>query len=579
MSKKWIVQLPGGWKQSTKAYKEFDIKLQNTKVFHWWDYSKNTKRPEDYTPKSNSKAWFKCDIGHSFNSKISHVFGATHKASGGCQKCGGRIKFLKNGNNIENKFPKISKFWSKEKNLGLPKDYSPESGYKAWWYCSTCNTQFQKGIGLITSSENVNCSKCTAITNLANLIKALDRYPELKKIWDFEKNKENLDEIGVKSNKLFWWKCIVHGSVKASVGRAINNTFCEKCVTVFRTSEIEIRIYFELKTIFEDIINQKTIKKRQVDLFLPKEKIAIEFDGYPWHLKKEQKDFDKDKIIKKENVEVFRIRDRRLKNDIFPTAILIKASEYANPIKIIIKLLLKLKPLVNDKDKINKINRYINNKKLINDKEYVVIRAKFSLADTDRSLSKLKNICRYFNYERNFPLTPEHFTSGSSHKVWWVCEKGHSKQMQIVQFRQHSYDYKLDKIKCAKCGLQRKYINPTRNFNPIRKDLIAGVLHNYPDIHYQYDKIKNGIETRLRSDISINSQKFLWWICVKDHSWQAHIWERTIGNIKHCPKCDPESWKRKAEKTIVKKNINLSAREKRLERHKKLELISKTIKV
>ena len=28
MSKKWIVELPGGWKQSRKTYKEFDIKLQ-----------------------------------------------------------------------------------------------------------------------------------------------------------------------------------------------------------------------------------------------------------------------------------------------------------------------------------------------------------------------------------------------------------------------------------------------------------------------------------------------------------------------------------------------------------------------
>jgi len=572
MSKKWIVELPGGWKQSRKTYKEFDIKLQNTKVFHWWDYSKNTKRPEDFTPQSNSKAWFKCDVGHSFFVKIAKVFAATHKASGGCGKCGGRIKFLKNGNDVENKFPKISKFWNKEKNLGLPKDYSPDSSYKAWWNCSTCNVPFQKGIGLITSSKKVNCIECINLLNFKNFVKASDRYPQLRKIWDLEKNKENLDDIRINSNKLFWWKCIIHGPVKATVSRAINNSFCEKCVTVFRTSEIEIRLYFELKTIFEDIINQKTIKKRQVDLFLPKEKIAIEFDGYPWHLKREQKDFDKDKIIKKENIEVFRVRDKRLKNDIFPNAILIKASEYANPVKIIIKLLLKLKPLVNDKDKINKINRYINNKKLINDKEYGIIRAKFSLADTDRSLSKLKNICRYFDYEKNFPLTPEHFTSGSSHKAWWICEKGHSKQMQIVQFRQHSYDYKLDKIKCYKC------FSIT---NPKTKDVINGILANHRDIYYQYDKIKNN--SSLRSDVSPNSTKFVWWICAKSHSWQSHIWERTIGDIKHCPECDPGSWKRKPKKIIDNttriNKIKLTKQEKRLERYKKLELISKTIKV
>jgi very-short-patch-repair endonuclease len=549
MSKKWIVQLPGGWKQRTKAYKEFDIKLQNTKVFHWWDYSKNTKRPEDFTPQSNSTAWFKCDVGHSFNSKISHVFGATHKASGGCQKCGGRIKFLKNGNDIENKFPKISKFWSKEKNLGLPKDYPPDSNYKAWWYCSTCNTQFQKGIGLITSSENVNCSKCTAITNLANLIKISDKYPKIiKEIWDFKKNKISPNEVRINSDKLYWWKCLIHGSTKATITRAKNNSFCEKCVSVSKTSEIEIRIYFELKTVFKDIINQKIIKKRQLDFFLPEENIAIEFDGYPWHLKKEQKDFAKDKIIKNEDIKIFRIRDERLVNDLFPDAILIKSSEYGNPIKIIVKLLSKLKTLIKDKDKIDKINKYIKNNKIINDNEYNIIRAKFSLADTDRSLSKLKNICKYFAYERNFPLTPEHFTSGSWQRVWWTCDKGHSTKLQICQFRQYYYDEKLDKFNCTKCRGSRQ------SSNPATRDVRAGVLFNYPDIYHQYNRDKNG--KKFRSDVSVNSSKFLWWICSKGHSWQACVIERTIGDIKHCPKCDPNSWKRKAKKNVnVKKGL------------------------
>ena len=50
----------------------------------------------------------------------------------------------------------------------------------------------------------------------------------------------------------------------------------------------------ELKIVFPDIVNQKTINKRQVDLFLPQERIAIEFDGYPWHLNKEKKVYSDD---------------------------------------------------------------------------------------------------------------------------------------------------------------------------------------------------------------------------------------------------------------------------------------------
>lgn len=539
MSKKWIVEVKGGPKNAKARYKEYDIKLQDTKVFHWWDYSKNKKRPEDYPPASNFKAWFKCDIGHSFYSKIANVFLKTNKPSGSCKTCGSRIHFLKNGNNIENKFPDLIKFWHKEKNFGSPKDYPPQSSYKAWWNCSSCNIPFQKTIDLITDSKTVNCFNCSEIITL----RLPDKYPQLKKIWDTKKNNEKFELVRAISNSnLYWWKCEVHGSSKATIARAKNKSYCEKCVSINRTSEIEIRFYFELKTIFKDIINQKTINKRQVDLFLPEEKIAIEFDGYPWHLKREKKDYAKDEIIKKQNINVLRIRDERLVNNIFPEAILITASEYASPIKIIIKLLSKLKTLITDKDKISKINSYIKNGKLINDKEFNIKRADFSLADTDRSLSKLKNICRYFAYERNFPLTPEHFTSGSWQRVWWTCDKGHSKRLQIVQFRQNSYDYKLDKMICEKCDGSR------RALNPIRADVRAGVSHNFPDIYYQYDKSKNG--NILRSDISANSTRFVWWICNKGHSWQSHIRERTYGDIKHCPKCDPGSWKRKAKKNV-----------------------------
>ena len=40
---------------------------------------KNIKKPEDYPPQSNFKAWFKCDVGHSFRTQISKAFLATKK--------------------------------------------------------------------------------------------------------------------------------------------------------------------------------------------------------------------------------------------------------------------------------------------------------------------------------------------------------------------------------------------------------------------------------------------------------------------------------------------------------------------
>ena len=105
-------------------------------------------------------------------------------------------------------------------------------------------------------------------------VSLINKYPRIiKNNWDFQKNNRDPKNISSANIGLYWWKCLIHGSVKASIKRAIKNNFCEKCTSVSRTSEIEIRIYLELKTIFEDVINQKIIKKREIDIFLPKEKI------------------------------------------------------------------------------------------------------------------------------------------------------------------------------------------------------------------------------------------------------------------------------------------------------------------
>jgi hypothetical protein len=540
MNDKWIVQLQGGWKQSKKMFREYDKKLQDTKVFEWWDYSKNKKRPEDYPPKSSTKAWFKCSIGHSFQSKICRVFDATHKESGGCASCGGRIKFLKNGNNIGTTHPKIAKFWNNEKNIGSPKDYPSGSTYIAWWNCDQCNSLFKKSITLITrkktGSSIVACFKCEPAYGYGMgpgmKFFLFEKYPKvIKNIWDFKKNSIDPKLIGINDQKIHWWKCLIHGSVRATVKRAIKNNYCEKCVSISRTSEIEIKIYFELKTIFEDIINQKTIAKRQIDLFLPEENIGIEFDGYPWHLNKEKKDLEKNKLIENSGIRMIRIRDEKLDNSNFPNAIIIYHSEYSNFIKVLKKLLIKVKTLITDKSKIDKINKYLKAGKLINVKEYAKIRAKFSLADTDRSLSNLKEVCKYFDLNKNYPLTTDHFTSGSTHKVWWTCDKGHSMYQEIINFRRTSIDQKTLIIKCYKCY---------RNKKGFSEDIMRGLRYNNLKIYKEYDDNKN--TKKIRPDVTSGSKKFVWWKCNKGHSWQSFIWERAVKDIKHCPKCNPISW-------------------------------------
>jgi hypothetical protein len=49
-----------------------------------WDWDANLKRPEEYTPRSDKKAWWKCHKGHKWIASISHRFEGT-----GCPTCNG----------------------------------------------------------------------------------------------------------------------------------------------------------------------------------------------------------------------------------------------------------------------------------------------------------------------------------------------------------------------------------------------------------------------------------------------------------------------------------------------------------
>lgn len=54
------------------ATKETNLLIKNYQLACEWNYEKNNKRPEDYTPKSNKKVWWKCkECTHEWKTKIS----------------------------------------------------------------------------------------------------------------------------------------------------------------------------------------------------------------------------------------------------------------------------------------------------------------------------------------------------------------------------------------------------------------------------------------------------------------------------------------------------------------------------
>jgi DNA-directed RNA polymerase subunit RPC12/RpoP len=98
-------------------------------------------------------------------------------------------------------------------------------------------------------------------------------------------------------------------------------------------------------------------------------------------------------------------------------------------------------------------------------------------------------------------------------KVWWQCNEGHKWQSTISHRAQGSgcpYCSVLYVIK-GKTDLQT--VNPR--------------------LAKEWDYEKNNELTP--ADVSPNSDKKVWWECIKGHKWQAKIGHRNHGS--GCPYC------------------------------------------
>ena len=99
--------------------------------------------PDQVTAFKNIKVWWKCRLGHEWNTLISTRAGGSQ-----CPYCSG-IKLLKGFNDLQTKFPLLATEWS-EKNLPLTPDAVNEKSTKnIWWKCSTCGYGFILDFSLI----------------------------------------------------------------------------------------------------------------------------------------------------------------------------------------------------------------------------------------------------------------------------------------------------------------------------------------------------------------------------------------------------------------------------------------------
>lgn len=184
--------------------------------------------PDQVTAFKNIKVWWKCRLGHEWNTLISTRAGGSQ-----CPYCSG-IKLLKGFNDLKTKYPSLAAEWS-EKNLPLTPDAVNEKSTKnVWWECRTCGYEWKAVVK--ARVKGGMCPVCAerAVLQGYNDLGTTD--PHLLSEWDYEKNsKWTPSNVSRNSMKVVWWKCGAGHSYRAKItDRTIEQKGCPQCEAEFQ---------------------------------------------------------------------------------------------------------------------------------------------------------------------------------------------------------------------------------------------------------------------------------------------------------------------------------------------------------
>ena len=167
---------------------------------------------------------------------------------------------LTSTNNLAIRYPELSKEWNFLKNSLCPKDVTPGCNKKVWWICSEGH-EWEANVKYRSSKRGgTNCPYCSR--NKVSKINSLEiNYPEVAKQWHPTKNKLDLKNVSMGSNKKVWWICSEGHEWKTdSYSRTSRGTNCPYCSGRCATKDNNLKVkYPEIAKEWHPIKNEDLI--------------------------------------------------------------------------------------------------------------------------------------------------------------------------------------------------------------------------------------------------------------------------------------------------------------------------------
>lgn len=493
---------------------ENSLAVKHPEVAKEWNYQKNKKRPEEVSRATTKVYWWICERKkHEWEASVAN----RTRRGDQCPYCTG--KKATEETSLQALRPDLAKEWNFERNIDLtPHDVTLMSNKRVWWICKR-GCEWQDKV-----SARVDGNRCSVCYPRVPFQEVSDEYnfktlsPELMIEWDYEGNTSvDPSKVSPFSGKKVWWKCqLCKHKWEASIDNRKKGRACPKCNYGYGTSFQEQCFFYYLSKLFPKCKNKHKFliegKEVEVDIFL-NEDIAIEYDGYLTHIKRNKQDEQKNKDLQ-HKIKLIRIRENN-----GPQKTLPKIKKYGSiefqcnvnqptDIEVVIREILET---IGTKD----IDAALAVMDINVKRDTHAIQALSRKHYRERSLAHLHpDIAKEWHDEKNGEISAWNVLPGSKLRVHWTCSTCHRDWDAIVYKRVKGQT-------CPYCsGNKAGHVRSLKSENP----KMASMWH----------PTKNGSLTP--EDVLPGSTKEAWWYCSScEQEWEERIGRRT--SKKGCPYC------------------------------------------
>ena len=321
--------------------------------------------------------------------------------------------------------------WDYSRNDEDPSKLPYTSHKQVWWKCSKCGRKWKNTIrnrtifkqGCICGAGK-RISKKVRESYLAKNGSLRDNYPVVLKEWDYEKNADiglTPDNVSPFSQQKVHWHCpkCGHEWEQIIAQKTAGMSLCPNCTRESKTSFPEQTIFFYLKQCtFAQ--NRAKVYGFEVDIFLPKFNIGVEYDGMRFHKEKKLSyDQRKDAELLSKGIKVIRVKEYKgaKPNDKY----CVNANNYVNSLNEVISMLTSDLGFAIDVD--------------VKRDEQRIYEQYISIPKTNSLTNKYPEIAKEWNYDKNGNIKPEMISYGSKKEFWWKCSKCGAEFIAAVQLR------------------------------------------------------------------------------------------------------------------------------------------------